>query len=312
MNPLTPASAPLPAVPALEHAAVGRPITRAGVSLVPVYLHQGLGAPVLTGAAAPVEITEDAAESVPSVTVTSSAAGPVLLVEGETVAGGLQQRTLDVSVLVPAGATLRVPVSCVEMGRWGGRRRFDRGRSFATSRVRRSKQASLEASLRQRSRKKADQHEVWASVDESLNLLAAPSPTRNLADADLVLDRDDRRAAGLADLLALGPLPGQCGVVVFHGRHLVGAEVLGAPDLLAAHWEPMVRSLLLEAPGQVEGRPSVGRAVRFLARLGTGRAVPADGVGLGRERHVRTSRLVGQVLTWDDAVVHASGFALAA
>ena len=52
--------------------------------------------------------------------------------------------------------------------------------------------------------------------------------------------------------------------------------------------------------------------MRFLARLGTGRAVVADGVGLGRERHVRTTRLVGQVLTLDDAVVHASAFALAA
>ncbi len=309
MSPENPVIDPLPA---LEHAAVGRPVTRAGVSLVPVYLHQGLGTRVLTGASAPVVITEDQAESVPTVTVASGAPDPVLLVEGETVAGGLQQRTLDVSVLVPAGATLRIPVSCVEMGRWGGGRRFDRGRSFATPRVRRSKQASVEASLRQRSHKKADQHAVWASVDESLDLLAAPSATRNLADADRVLEADDRRARGLADLLELGPLPGQCGVVVFHGRRLVGAEVLGAPHLLAGHWEPMVRSLLLEAPSEVDGRPSVGRAVRFLARLGTGRAVVADGVGLGRERHVRTTRLVGQVLTLDDAVVHASAFALAA
>jgi hypothetical protein len=40
--------------------------------------------------------------------------------------------------------------------------------------------------------------------------------------------------------------------------------------------------------------------------------VEAPGVGLGVERHVETTRLVGQVLTLDDAVVHASAFALAA
>jgi hypothetical protein len=39
---------------------------------------------------------------------------PVLLYEGEEVLGAQQNRTFDVSVLVAAGATPEVPVSCVE------------------------------------------------------------------------------------------------------------------------------------------------------------------------------------------------------
>ena len=46
----------------------------------------------------------------------------VLLYEGEEVLGAQQNRTFDVSVLVAAGAQLRVPVSCVEPGRWDGAR----------------------------------------------------------------------------------------------------------------------------------------------------------------------------------------------
>src|SRR3954469_12058037 len=38
---------------------------------------------------------------------------PVLLYEGEEVLGAQQNRTFALSVLVPAGAQLRVPVSCV-------------------------------------------------------------------------------------------------------------------------------------------------------------------------------------------------------
>src|SRR3954463_10754882 len=53
---------------------------------------------------------------------------PVLLYEGEEVLGAQQNRTFDVSVLVPAGAQLRVPVSCVEAGRWDGSRH---GESFS-------------------------------------------------------------------------------------------------------------------------------------------------------------------------------------
>jgi hypothetical protein len=41
---------------------------------------------------------------------------------GEEVLGAQQNRTFDVSVLVAATSALRVPVSCVEAGRWDGGR----------------------------------------------------------------------------------------------------------------------------------------------------------------------------------------------
>lgn len=44
--------------------------------------------------------------------------GAILLYEGEEVLGAQQNRTFDTSVLVAAGSQLRVPVSCVEAGRW--------------------------------------------------------------------------------------------------------------------------------------------------------------------------------------------------
>jgi len=50
---------------------------------------------------------------------------PVLLFEGEEVLGAQQNRTFDVSVLVGANSTLRVPVSCVEAGRWDGARHHE-------------------------------------------------------------------------------------------------------------------------------------------------------------------------------------------
>lgn len=56
----------------------------------------------------------------------------VLLYEGEEVLGAQQNRTFDVSVLVGPRTQLQVPVSCVEAGRWDGRRgaeSFTRGRT---------------------------------------------------------------------------------------------------------------------------------------------------------------------------------------
>src|SRR4051812_44653408 len=45
----------------------------------------------------------------------------VLLYDGEELVGAKQNRILNVSVLLGAGSTARIPVSCVESGRWAWR-----------------------------------------------------------------------------------------------------------------------------------------------------------------------------------------------
>jgi hypothetical protein len=312
-------ASPIPApVGVLEHAAVGAPITRAGVSLFPIYLFQPLATPVVTGTPGALEITEADVESVPTLTVTSVIDSPFLLVEGETVAGGLQQRTLNVSVLVPPRQRLDIPVSCVEAGRWGGARTFSGSSGHVSRRVRRAKSATVAENLRRTGHKHSDQGAVWQSVGYELERLLVDSGTSNFADADEILDapptsdQHARLAASAQDLVDRGPLPGQCGVVVAHGSRIVAAEVFATPDLLAGQWTAMARAHVLDAPWQVAGRPSASKALRFLRRLAKADAIEADGVGLGVERHIRTQRMVGQMLTWDDAMVHASGFALAA
>jgi len=88
--------------------------------------------------------------------------------------------------------------------------------------------------------------------------------------------------------------------------------VFATPELLAANWSALVRAAMLDLPGHIEGRPSVSRALRFVNKLATAQGTASAGVGLGEELHVRTSRLVGQALTLDGVIVHASAFALAA
>src|SRR3954453_20535680 len=60
--------------------------------------------------------------SVNDVLVHNPLDGGVLLYEGEEIVGAQQDRAVDGAVLVGAGVTVKVPVSCVERGRWDGRR----------------------------------------------------------------------------------------------------------------------------------------------------------------------------------------------
>ena len=114
--------------PNLETAAIGRPITRAGISFFPVYLTGNDVPEIATGPAAERVIDELNDASVPDLTVTNPGKTPLLLIEGEQFIGGKQNRTVNISVLVAAGATLKIPVSCLEAGRWGRQRDFQSGR----------------------------------------------------------------------------------------------------------------------------------------------------------------------------------------
>jgi hypothetical protein len=299
------------AIEQLERASVGRPITRGGVSLFPIYIHGGGGIDI--GARpADVQITEQGSAEVPTITVTNSGQRPALLVEGETVTGGQQNRVLNVSVLVPGGATINVPVSCVEAGRWNGRSAFERGRTFAPRRVRRVKNMTVSDSVRRGGTKASDQGAVWNSIDYELDRLTVDSSTRAIHASELLFEADNQLANAAQELAGIGPLPGQCGIVLGHGKRIVAAEIFATPELLAANWEALIRAALLDAPERIEGSPSVSRALRFVTRIGTARGTSSPGVGLGEELHLETTRMVGQALVLDGAVVHASAFALAA
>jgi hypothetical protein len=220
---------------------------------------------------------------------------------------------LNVSVLIAAHAKLDIPVSCVEQGRWHGGSEFRASSTFATRRVRRTKQVTVEENVREAGTRFTDQGAVWATVHHELNRLHAPSASGAFTAAQQRLDDDDRIASATDELRAIGPLPGQCGVIVAHGSRNVSAEVFATAEMLAAHWVALVGGIMLDAPDHTQRtRPSATSALRFLHRAATGTTTVNDGVGLGQELHIRTARTVAQALVLDGFVVHASAFALAA
>lgn len=312
---MTPPAAPsAPAQPApiagLDRVAVGASITRLGVSLFPLYLHQA--APDVVAPGEDVAIEEVADAEVPTVRFTNGGGRPVLVPAGSTISGGRQNRMVNVSVLIPSTAALDVPVSCVQAGRWSGERAFTAGRSFAPRRVRRTNELTVEHNLRHGRGSRADQSSVWATVDHELDREAVRSHTRDLEELERTVAEDERRAAVIAELIARGPLPGQNGLAVAHGTRVLAADVFATPALLAQNWEPLVRSHLAELPHGPAGYPSASRVLRFVRRFAASCATVTDGAGVGRERHVASDRVAGQALELDDVLIHATAFALAA
>lgn len=73
-----------------------------------------------------VVVTEKPQASVPTLQVINSGDLAVLLLDGEEVVGGRQNRVVNTTVLVPAHSTFELDVTCVEHGRW-----FEAASAFA-------------------------------------------------------------------------------------------------------------------------------------------------------------------------------------
>ena len=295
-------------LPNLDTAAIGSPITRLGVSFFPIYLMDVDLPEISTGKDSGLVISELDDPAVPTLLAHNPTDKPILVVEGQHFLGGKQNRTVNGTVLVPAGTKLEMPVSCLERGRWGRAEAYRPAQTFAPRRVRRRKEEAVNESMRQSGSRQGDQGAVWMAVDDVLSGARTHSETSAAADVDDVYRRESRRAGAALDLVRRGPLPHQNGVAISHGRWVVSIELFGAPELLVAHWEALVRSYLLESVN-VEGRPSPTRVLSTIGRFGSLKSRSASGVGLGTERRVQDRRIVGQGLTLDGSIVHASAFA---
>jgi hypothetical protein len=75
-------------------------------------------------------VVEEVSEggTVPEIRVTNFSEKTVLVVDGTELVGAKQNRIVNASFLLPPKSVTKVPVSCVEQGRWGYR-----GRTFGRS-----------------------------------------------------------------------------------------------------------------------------------------------------------------------------------
>ena len=303
------------AVPTLQdHVAeplrIGAPDVHGALAVFPVF-----GPPATldyvsftTGRADGVALKElDGGASVNDLLIVNGGSKPVLLYEGEEVLGAQQNRTFDVSVLVPAGATLRVPVSCVEHGRWDGSRHgelFAPAPQAAYPALRRMKNRAASAALAAGHEARAAQSAVWEEVADKSERMSVHSRTSAMSDIY------DHRRDRLAEYKAATPLhDGQTGALVAIGGTISVLDHVSRPDVFATLHEPLVHGYALDAIEAADApAPPVEDARAFLVRLMTARLSHHDGIGAGRDVRFAAERLSGAGLVVEEELVQLTAF----
>ena len=194
---------------------------------------------------AQVEITElESGASVNDLTVTNRGA-PVLLYEGEELIGAQQNRLLDISLLIAAESKTRIPVSCVEQGRWDGSRHGEAFRpspQAADPELRKSKARRVREHVAAGMEPRAVQGEVWSEVAQRMHEFDEASPTAAMSD---LYERRRDALERLREPIRLHDW--QIGAVCAIDGRISILDLVGRPDVWADLHPALVQGYALDA-----------------------------------------------------------------
>jgi len=285
---------------------VGDVVAIGGLSVFALTSVKVEGPPYLTGPEAfevgLLEVSELDPPEVAFLAVTNLAEVPVLLVEGEMLVGGDQNRTMNVTVLCPPQARTVVPVSCVEAGRWGARRTMSASNRHAPGSLRAAKTANLEPRTADITGRRSDQHRVWDEVERQSMSHSVYSDTSALDDVQEEIE--DSVAAQLNDLR---PVAHQIGVICTVGKQVLGMDLFDRPSTLEKYLRGIIAGHVLDAPAPSGSAESIRVIEGFLAQVDTALRDKGAGVGLGEEILLR-GNITGIGLSYEESVVHLAAF----
>jgi len=248
--------------------------------------------------------------SVPNLRVINETPQHILLFDGEELKGAKQNRILNTTILIAAGTTLDVPVSCTEQGRWSYQSaEFSSSGSLAHAELRKRKAASVAFSLHTHASHVSDQGAVWQEIEE-LHLAAKSddsSKTRAMKDAY------EGRQRELDEFTREVPChDGQCGLLAVIGDRVEGMDVLSRPEAYARLHRRLVESHAMDFLVRKQGvsrKPLDPEApARFLAEAAKAQESMHSTPGLGSDHRLRFRWGYGAALRVEETIVHLALF----
>ena len=232
-----------------------------------------------------------------SLVLVNNSKRPLLLLAGEIVTGGKQDRIIGKDRLVPADSDpIDLGVFCVEPGRWvGSSAKFGSAGSIG---------GLVQPSMRSKAMADKDQQKVWNEVgkarmgmSETVEVSAAPAVAQTSSYAGVmqnnaVQEKVDSVAAPVEheyqSVISQLRDRNAVGVVVAVNGEVIWADVFASTKLLEKYWPKLVRSYAAESVVQQvkSGSASVKAAQEFLDRLQGRREVVENEPGLYRHTEV--------------------------
>jgi hypothetical protein len=232
---------------------------------------------------------------------------PLLLLAGELVSGGKQDRVIAKDrIVAPLGEPLPLNVFCVEHGRWSSGSQFNQAKTI------------VHPSVREQAAVAQKQDEVWAAVTAgsmAKRAPSAPAPAVGGADLEAAMQNEaptqsysklyeSRRVSVPVESVVseiqrrfrkeTSGLKGErvVGVVVAYGGEMAWSDIFASDGLFNHYWSKLLRSYAVEAVARptLREKASAEDAREFLRRL-NGREQTESEPGVYRWREINEGGL---------------------
>ncbi|ADW70950.1 ARPP-1 family domain-containing protein [Granulicella tundricola] len=244
---------------------------------------------------------------------------PLLLLAGEIVTGGKQDRIIAKDRIVPIGADpIDLSVFCIEHGRW-----TESSDKFGTTANSPAQSFMVQPAVRQQAMVARDQQQVWNSVSNSITAMAAapPAPSAGAIHGQVTILRPDVNVQPLAttsyakalqsvavsakvdeassnlahsreQILATLRQQHAIGVVVAVHGDIIWADLFSNTDLLTRYWTKLIRSYAAEglttSASDHQTAATLEDAQHFLSRPMHGAENSEGEAGVYRYSEIRT------------------------
>jgi hypothetical protein len=287
----------------LENLAISKPVTYKNLTIFPltrrftpkteyVTLDEAMKRDWLT-------IREIGGGEVNFVELKNSGNKVVFIMTGEMISGAKQDRMLKDDVLIsPKSDWLRVPVYCVEHGRW-----------VTISPAFKSSELVVPNALRQRARISENQSEVWDEIAASQDRLGIVSRTGTaMANYE---DEDTRKEIAeyterFADMPKL--TKNTVGVCVTTGSRIICVDIFANNALLMKYWNKLLKSYVMDAIHEAKSTIHKIETQGLLNALAHAHCVSIGTPGLGNLFKIETDFGKGSVLIHKANLVHMDFF----
>lgn len=247
--------------------------------------------------------------SVPELKVINSGVLPVLILDGEELAGAKQNRVLNVTVLIKEKWESVIPVSCVEQHRWNySSRNFRESGNMMSARMRDRKSSTVTHNLRMSGMRRSDQGEVWDSISEISRSTGIHSNTDAMQDVYSGVDERLKETVG-----AINVMPQQRGFIIFINSSPTGFEFISNDRVFRLVHDKLLRSYALDAVIDVQednGKVQTADAKKFLKVLTKCGFEAFDAVGHGKELRYSSDDIRASALLHAEAVINMSALAV--
>jgi hypothetical protein len=252
-------------------------------------------------------LVEEVSESgsVPDLLVENKGDVRVLFLEGEELVGAKQNRILNTSVLVAAHTKIKIPVSCVEQGRWRHTSKFfGSSGSHTPSKLRRALKSSVSRSVKEKRGHRSDQGAVWKEVACLNKTHGVDSDTAAMSDA---FETHQDRIASFRESLKY--VDGASGVAVAIGKKIVALDLFDKPSTCQKVWDRMLSGAVFDAmeAGETNQHASIADVEQLVAATGDLPWDQSNAVGEGDEFRAESKRGDhASALAFEETVVHGS------